>query len=151
MRSREAEQESILRNDSPDSFKRLNHLVQNDDVPHMLNFSEAVDTHEFLKTFWIINDLPTSINKLPKRFQQLFPVVSSLNSATAPIDRSMLKQLVFSNLLPETLDCCFCSFHIKGPRQAKNHQNKCLNHDGEATAFRLIIGDQTVKAIIAIH
>ena len=57
----------------------------------MLHFSEAVDTHKLLKTIWKIDDLPTSINKLSKRFQQLLPVISSLNSAAAPIDRSMFK------------------------------------------------------------
>ena len=89
----------------------------------MLHFSEAVDTHKFLKTIWKIDDLPTSVNKLSKRFQQLLPVISSLNSTTAPIDRSVLKQLIFSNLLPESPDRRFCSFHIKGPCQPKNDQN----------------------------
>ena len=117
----------------------------------MLNFGEAVDTHELLKTIWKINDFPTGIHKLPKGFQQLFPVVSSLNSTTAPIDRSMLKQLIFSNLLPESPDRRFCSFHIKGPCQPKNDQNECLNHIDEATAFRLIRADEAVKVAEAIH
>jgi len=81
-------------------IKRFQNLIQHNDISHVLNLCQPIDTHKLSETIRIVNDFTTGINKLAKSLQQLILIICTLNSTAAPIDCGMFLKLVISKLQP---------------------------------------------------